>query len=252
MPLIDWPRWPGSALSQRHFATLFVVSLIAHLLLLLVVGEQWFDALRRSAIATQSDIRIVFEPSAVKRSAEVVLQSLERQTRVDTPAESTALVEQPDPLTKENASLSADPVGAAVSEPTVMDAVGKRVPLLLDNRVGGVSRETSGETSRQTESGLDISRETITALAREIAKQPIVAKTTSTGAVIMRPDLLTQVQAAPRRLGITGDEPSALPGAAYQGGSWVSVVERDGQCFQVHSADPLTPGSIEMWYWVDC
>ncbi len=223
--LVDLPRWSGVALNRRAFTRLLLVSTLAHLLLLAILADYWLDGawrLDNRANPSHANIQIAFE------------RPLSEQTTND------------DGHATSNLLTSAELLGHSIP---VVSAIEPAQPLPMPADESAVADK---KLSRQPTAGLNRSLEVITAVARDIVREPAAEKTTATGAVIMRPELLALVQAAPRRLGIAGDEASALPNAAYQGGSWISVVERDGQCFQVHSADPLTPGSLDMWYMIGC
>lgn len=45
---------------------------------------------------------------------------------------------------------------------------------------------------------------------------------------------------------------SDIPGANFDGNSWSEFVRMGSRCFRVVAADPLTPGSQEMWYREKC
>lgn len=223
--LVDLPRWSGVALNRRAFTRLLLISISAHLALLAILADYWFDGawrLDKHANPSHTAIQIAFERPLSKQTTDNADYA---PSKLPAPAE---LLDYSTPAV--SATKPAQPLPMPPDESAVSDT----------------------KLFRQPATPLSRSREVITAVARDIARESAAEKTTATGAVIMRPELLALVQAAPRRLGIAGDEASALPNASYQGGSWISVVERDGQCFQVHSADPLTPGSMDMWYMIDC
>ena len=223
--LVDLPRWSGVALNRRAFTRLLLASVSAHLALLAILADHWLDGawrLNNQVSPSRAAIQIAFE------------QPLSEQTTNNDSHSSSKL------------STSAELFDHSTPAVSAIKAA-QPVPMRIDE-----SAVSGTKLSRQPTEGLNRSLEAMTAVARDIASESAAEKTTANGAVIMRPELLALVQAAPRRLGVAGDEASALPSASYQGGSWISVVERDGQCFQVHSADPLTPGSMDMWYTIDC
>lgn len=74
---------------------------------------------------------------------------------------------------------------------------------------------------------------------------------TDNGATVMNSELFTLLQDAERRSGYV---PGAEGGHAveFQGGAWVDFVRDGDRCFRVVRADPLEPGSHDMWYRVSC
>lgn len=97
-----------------------------------------------------------------------------------------------------------------------------------------------------------ISREALSAIAAESISDEQGASPPTMNGTIADPrlrDKLAQIRAQQSPLDLV-TQPEAA--ASFDGAGWSEFVQMGSRCFRVVAADPLTPGSTEMWYREKC
>jgi hypothetical protein len=111
-----------------------------------------------------------------------------------------------------------------------------------------LSRDLSAASDTVTPNLNHLFRDQLRQIAgKTSAKEHQGKRKTDNGAVVLDSELLTALNSASVASPIA-DASTSSEVSSFQGGAWQQLVNINGQCFRVVAANPLEPGSVEMWY----